>query len=267
MTSAHSMHSMRSGALSLFPMAILALPLAAVLAIVLGGCETVPKRDQPMELTSPYLRGQLWAVVPPINESGYSEIDTLRVADLLTEEAQQVQGIDTIPVNRVVLGMSALDLPAIATAAEARALIEILGVDGLIVGSITAYDPYAPLKLGVAIQLFTSEYPGSTDGPGSGPDPRNLTRAVTDDWASRNGQGAPSARPTAQAVGVFDASNHLVLTWLDEYTTGRTEPESAYGASIYLVSMEMYTQFVAHRLIHDLLVDEQARITRVDDRS
>ena len=32
-----------------------------------------------------------------------------------------------------------------------------------------------------------------------------------------------------------------------------SEPGSAYGKRIYLASMEMYTQFVAYRLLHDLL--------------
>ena len=64
----------------------------------------------------------------------------------------------------------------------------------------------------------------------------------------------------AQAAGVFEASNHQVLTWLDEDSTGRSEPGSPYGKDVYLVSMELYTQFVAYRLIHDLLAHEQTRI-------
>ena len=40
-----------------------------------------------------------------------------------------------------------------------------------------------------------------------------------------------------------------------------------FGDEIYLVSMELYTQFVSYRLIHDLLESERFRVTPVADAS
>ena len=68
-------------------------------------------------------------------------------------------------------------------------------------------------------------------------------------------------RPVAQAAGVFDAANHQTLKWLDAYARGRAEPDSAYGQEIYLVRMDLYTQFVCHRLLGELLAQERARLS------
>jgi hypothetical protein len=47
---------------------------------------------------------------------------------------------------------------------------------------------------------------------------------------------------------------------LQTYAAGRTEPDTAYGSDIYLVDMDLYTQFVCFRLLQDLLAHEYARV-------
>ena len=37
------------------------------------------------------------------------------------------------------------------------------------------------------------------------------------------------------------------------------------GADVYLVDMELYTQFVSYRLIRDMLGNERERVTPVED--
>ena len=71
--------------------------------------------------------------------------------------------------------------------------------------------------------------------------------------------GPPGA--IAQAAGVFDARNHQTLAWIEAYASGRTEPGEPFGTEVYLMDMELYTQFVSYRLIHDLLGFEQPRAT------
>ncbi len=228
---------------------------AAVVACVLpAGC--LRTMQAPLRLASPYEQSQLWAVAPFTNESGTSTVDTNRVADLFTQQVQQVQGVDSVPVNRVLFALRELEMEGISSAGDALLLMNALDVDGLLVGTVTAYDPYPPLVLGVAVQLYLRPEADRSRGF----DPRSLTR-------SRG--GAPAIRewgpppPTVQAAGVFDAANHQTLIWLREYSAHRSPPDSAYGADIYLVSMELYTQFVSYRLIHDLLVAEWTRLMPV----
>ena len=221
-----------------------------VCALLLHGCSAPLK--PPTVLTAPYENQQLWAVLPFANESGVSIVDPYHIADWFTEQLQQVQGINTVPVNRVIVAMRQLGMKGANSAADVQQLANVLDVDGIVIGTVTAYDPYPPLKLGAAIQLFQTNRNRRDNF-----DPRELTRSTRGTVSPGD---LPSDGPVAQAAGVFDAANHQTLAWLKSYATGRSEPQGAFGRDIYLVSMDLYTQFVSFRLIHDLLQSEQARL-------
>ncbi len=217
---------------------------------LLQGCWVGLKR--PTVLTAPYQDQQLWAVLPFANESGVSIVDPYRTADRFTQELQQVQGIDTVPVNRVIVAMRRLGMQGATSAADVRQLANVLDVDGIVIGTVTTYDPYPPMTFGAAVQLFKTDRNHRARF-----DPRELTRSPR--GTVPPGDMAPEG-PVAQAAGVFEAANHRTLAWLKRYAAGRSEPQGAYGQDIYLVSMDLYTQFVSFRLIHDLLKSEQARL-------
>lgn len=230
------------------------LAIVAALLPLLCGCSLFKEKlHPPLALASPYERRQLWAVAPFANESGISIVKPDRIADVMAEQAEEIEGIDTVPVNRVILGMRRLEMRSINSPADATALMNALGVDGLIVGTVTAYDPYPPPKFGAAVQLYRRDMPRN----GSRVDPVALTRSSRE----RVSPGElPANGPIARASGVFDAKNHQTLMQLNEYAVGRTQPGAAYGSNVYLVNMELYTQFVAYRLLHDLLDTERARL-------
>jgi hypothetical protein len=110
----------------------------------------------------------------------------------------------------------------------------------------------------MAVQAFTR---GSHSG-GQSLDPHALTRAPTDDTVAMGDFGAAFA--TAQASGVFDSRNHTTLALLRQYAAGRTEPDSPFGTEVYLMDIELYTQFVSYWLIHDLLNSERSRLSPVE---
>ena len=217
-----------------------------------AGCSFEPTLIRPRELSSPYKATQVWAIAPFANESGVSTVNTYRVADLFAQQVQQVDGIHAIPVNRVVAAMRANEIDMIATPADAVRLINALNVDAIVVGTVTVWDPYPPPTLGMAVQLFSGE-PFAADSPF---DPHELVR-------SPNGDIAPSelnpAKAGAQAAGVFDSRNNQTLAWVEQFAAGRTLPDGAYGKDVFLVNMQLYTQFVSFRLLHDLLADERAQ--------
>jgi hypothetical protein len=227
--------------------------LAVLTAFVAAGFGCGPRLQDPTVLVTPYGETQYWAVAPLHNESGVSVVDTLRMSDILAKEAQQAHGVRVAPVNRVLAAMRDLDMPAISSAIDAQTLMNVLDLDGLLVGTITDYDPYRPMTLGLAVELYTRP----RDDSYAGVDSRALT-ASTGGGVDMGDFGPP--RPTAQTGHVFDASNHQVLKWLEDYAAGRVEPESAYGRDIYLVSMDWYAQFVCHRTLLNLLRQEWARL-------
>jgi hypothetical protein len=231
------------------------LAAAVLTGLLANGCGRTLK--QPEVLSTPYPGVQLWAVAPFANESGVSAVDAYRVADLFTQQVQQVDGINTVPVNRVLLAMRHAGLEAVGSSADAMQLIQLLNVDALVVGTVTAWEPYPPPTMGMAVLLFAR----SGDHPG-GIDPRELVRATSSDVAPGE-LGPPGA--IAQAAGVFDGRNNETLAWLEAFAIGRIEPDEPFGADVYLMDMELYTQFVSYRLIHDLLGFEQRRLTPVED--
>ncbi|MCP3906355.1 MAG: hypothetical protein GY715_22260 [Planctomycetes bacterium] len=228
---------------------VVAMALASVFGggLALTGCQ--PTLTDPSVLEAPGDTYQLWGVAPFLNESGVSEIDGPRMADVFTAEAQQVEGVHTVPVNRVINAMRTLGVRYVTSHAEAVTLLRMLDLDGLVVGTVTAYDAYRPLELGMAIQLYRRPPAGSWDGL----DARELVRST--------GGGAHRASawqfPVAQTAGVFDASNHGTLAQLEYFAAGRSEPESAYGSEIYQVSMDRFAHFVCYRLLEDLLDQQQ----------
>ncbi len=248
-------------------------PGTARLAVLLGlfvvlfgftppsGCTNRGRLITPTGLSSPVGHTRLWAVVPFTNESGVSTVDSFRVADAFTQQLEQVRGIDTLAVNRVVHAMRAAEIVAVGTPTEAILLMESLQVDAIVVGTITAFDPYPPPTLGMAIQVFTRDSGRS----GQSLDTQALTRAPTDDTVAMGTVGALQA--TAQAAGVFDARNHTTLGLLKKYAAGRTTPDSPFGNEVYLMDIELYTQFVSYWLIHDLLNFERSRLSPVADAS
>ena len=73
------------------------------------------------------------------------------------------------------------------------------------------------------------------------------------------------AGPSASTSRLFDASNHQTLKWVREYADSRTEPSSAYGNDVYLVSMDLFTEFACHRLLGELLESERLRLQPIAD--
>lgn len=196
-----------------------------VLAVLLlvaagGGCDNQNKLQSPATLKSPLPRESVWAVAPFLNESGVSTADGARVADQMAKVVEEADGLSCVAVNRTLAAMQSLRLPAVTSDQDAARLCAALGVDGLLIGTITLWDPYPPPKEGLAVQLYLRE---------------------------------KGAAPVAQASGIFDSSNHAVLADLKAYAASRYQPGAPYGADIYQVEMSRYSEFAAHQVLAQLL--------------
>lgn len=211
----------------------------------------------PIAMNAPYDHPQVWAVAPFLNESGRSDVRGDHIADAMFAEVQQVRNIDAIPVNRVILAMRDLNLPAIVSMSDARAVMNYLNADAIIVGTVTTWDPYPPPTIGLATELYTRD----DDRRFVNLDSVELTRNPRSSDAALSTYGPPG--PAAAAAGVFKGANHQTIIWLNDYATHRAEPDSAFGRDIYLARMDLFTQFAAHRLLHDLLADQWQTVHRM----
>jgi hypothetical protein len=221
------------------------------LFVALAGCTSKPPEyGIERSLYLPGSRVAVWAVAPAQNLSGERAVDPLLQADLVYQQLQSVRGVKAIPVNRVIEVYGALQLNEVASEQQAALVCDLLGADGLLVPTVTAYDPYNPPKLGVSLQLFAK--PASYSRP-DGLDPRELSRMASPGAT----ESIPSNAQIMQVVGIYDASVGSIREKLAEYADGRNDPVGPMGAKEYLLSMDRYCGFVYHDLIEQLLLKLQ----------
>lgn len=210
--------------------------LAAVFALAsmlpaLAACDPRPQLAEPLVLRSPFPQAQVWAVAPFSNESGVSSADGSRVADQFVKAVEESNGLSCVALNRTLATMQMLRMRAVLTDADAERLRQAMGVDALVLGTITSWDPYPPPKMALAAQVYLR--------------PEIAIPA--------SGQGAPAGAPAAAASGSFDASNHAVIAALRKFSAARHEPGASYGEGIYLVDMGRFSEFACHEVLAQLL--------------
>ncbi|MBX3386119.1 MAG: hypothetical protein KF768_06085 [Phycisphaeraceae bacterium] len=226
--------------------------------VLLAACSTDRSAlNAPQVLTAPASATgseALWAVAPLANESGVMSVDTFAISDKLVAAVNEVRGLSCLPLNRTIAAMRARRLSHISSPDDARLLAETLGVDGLIVGSVTAYDPYDPPKLGLTLALFAHRPADDL----SQADPLRVRGAYSD--AQVRVLTRFDSRPAAVVSEHLDGSNHDVLFALRQFASGRHDPYSAHGWRIYLVSMDRYTEFAAYTAVARLIDRDRLRM-------
>ena len=220
-----------------------------------GGCSGLDKPDSAMT-AGIYPRRQLWAVVPLINESGSLNVDGTRFADHLANQFENHPGIDTVPVNRVLAAMDEIGVSQVTSPVQLLGLRRTLAVDGLIVGTINAYDPYDPPKLGVMIELYVDPALPWFSDPES---IRRLTWAGVDDQTRPLELLSASRSPVSVVSGYFDAADPLTRERLMHYGIKRgVTPHDEHAWRFYRINMDLYTEFVAH-IVSSKLMEAEAR--------
>lgn len=220
--------------------------VGCAIALTIAGCtREEPKYGTEHQIASPLKKRQVWAVAPAVNLTGYASVDPFLHADLLFQQLQQVDGITAIPVNRVAQVYASLRIEQVQSAEQASVVCEVLGIDGLLVPTVTAYDPYDPPKLGVAIQLFRRSGFARQENVS----PRELARRAS----PGKDQSLPAAPDFLQTVGMFDAANGSVRQAVYDYARGRNDPLGPMGAKEYFASMDRYSGFVYHTLIVEMM--------------
>ncbi|MEM7578033.1 MAG: hypothetical protein AAF328_11245 [Planctomycetota bacterium] len=235
---------------------VLLLLLAALVAVGIPGCTSTNQRSA--QLQGPYETRQLFAVAPLNNESGSAHADGVRLADRLSEQLTVAGQIDTVPVNRVLAAMDRIGLPAVTSKSQALQLRQALGVDGLLVGTVTGYDPYDPPKLGLNVELYLDPKHESSRF-----DIRKLSRAASDRDFRFEGYAATD-QPVSTLSTFFDAAAPDIQDAMQRYAVHRGVDYAATSADtrLYRISADLYADFVAHEVCRRLLIAESQRIVR-----
>jgi len=134
----------------------LLLPFALACLACASGCHlVVPDVSYQPLLHNPFPQLSKVAVAPFFNQSDEPTVDGRQFAMAYFAELQGTRGFEVAPVGVVeeAIIQHAVDL---SRPGEARRLAQILGVDALVVGSVTDYSPYYPPRCGMRVEWYAA---------------------------------------------------------------------------------------------------------------
>jgi len=130
----------------------------------LAGCSLVlPEISHQPVIRNPFPQLSRVAVAPFFNHSDEPTVDGREVAMAYFAELQRTPGFEVVPVGVVeeTIIANRVDLRG---PGEARRLAELLGVDVVVVGSVTDYSSYYPPRCGLRVEWYTAN-PGYHEIP------------------------------------------------------------------------------------------------------
>jgi hypothetical protein len=137
--------------------------LAALLAAGSGGCVIID-----VGVTNPIPGLSTVAIAPFFNQSAERAVDGRQFALAYYTELQKVPGFQVVPVGVTEIAIREHNLN-LSSPDDVLKLARILGVDAVVVGAITDYDPYYPPRIGLAVDWYSpfpwTFYPGLPTEP------------------------------------------------------------------------------------------------------
>ncbi len=236
---------------SCFDQRIRSLLVAGGVGLCLGGGGCAPREEpsyDPARVPNAWLGPASIAVAPALNFSGASVFDAATVADFMASELGHVEGINVIPVSRVLAAMARMGVQEVGSPEEAREIRELTGADAILVFAVTEYDPYDPPIVGIAAQLYGR---AARWGQGDAVDPVLVSRQARPLAVGSSAGGRSEL--LAQAERVYNASHEYVVQRVRRYAELRGDDESAFGWRLYLVSQEHYLRFCCSAVIEELV--------------
>jgi hypothetical protein len=132
---------------------------AVVLCAGSTGCLALPDRVLEPQFHNPFPQIYRVAVLPFFNQSADPTVDGEAVAMAYYNELQNIPGFEVMPVG-VAKQMLAASMTA--SGREPRSGIEFqrlarqMGVDAVLVGSVTEFSPYYPPRMGLSVDWFAA---------------------------------------------------------------------------------------------------------------
>lgn len=132
----------------------------APLVLVASGCSLVlPEISHQPVVHNPFPQLSRVAVVPFFNQSAEPTVNGRQFAEAYFAELQAIPGFEVVPVAAVEATMRqhgvTFDPPENAVN-QARWLAQKLGVDAVVIGTVTDYSPYYPPRCGVRVEWYAA---------------------------------------------------------------------------------------------------------------
>ncbi|QDU91041.1 hypothetical protein Pla175_44580 [Pirellulimonas nuda] len=131
-----------------------------LIAPMLVGCTLVlPEVSYQPVVHNPFPQLSKVAIAPFFNQSDAPTVDGQRFALAYFAELQSVPGYEVVPVGVVeeTIIRNSINLSDPQNGpSEARRLAGLLGVDAVVIGSVTDYSPYYPPRCGIRVEWYAA---------------------------------------------------------------------------------------------------------------
>lgn len=133
------------------------LPLLALLLglAVMGGCSLVPDVKHKPQYINPFPQLKSIAVLPFANQSEEPTLSGERVALAYINELQSIRGFEVLPLGAVKVKLSEYTGP-LSSGEHFQQFAQYLGVDAVIIGSVTDFDAYYPPRMTMAVRWYAA---------------------------------------------------------------------------------------------------------------
>jgi hypothetical protein len=123
--------------------------------LIAPGCSALPDIAHEPQIHNPFPQLSRVAVLPFYNQSSEPTVDGVEVALAYFGELQAVPGFEVMPVGvaKRLLESSGW-MPT--SGEDYQRLAQFMGVDAVVVGSVTEFSPYYPPSLGLAVRWYAA---------------------------------------------------------------------------------------------------------------
>src|SRR5436190_723012 len=130
--------------------------LACMVLVGAPGCSLIfPDISHEPVVHNPFPQLNKVAVAPFFNQSNEPTVDGRKFALAYFAELQAVPGFEVVPLGVVETAIVENQVN-LANPGEARRLASILGVDAVVIGSVTDYTPYYPPRCGLRVEWYAA---------------------------------------------------------------------------------------------------------------
>jgi hypothetical protein len=135
---------------------LIAAMLACMVLVGAPGCRLIfPDISHEPVVHNPFPQLNKVAIAPFFNQSNEPTVDGRKFALAYFAELQAVPGFEVVPLGVVETAIVENQVN-LANPGEARRLANILGVDAVVVGSVTDYTPYYPPRCGLRVEWYAA---------------------------------------------------------------------------------------------------------------
>ncbi len=129
--------------------------IVGVCFLALTGCSLVPDVRHKPQLINPFPQIQRVAVLPFINQSEEPTLSGERVAMAYANEIQSIRGFEVLPLGAVKIKLAEFNQP-LARGEDFQAFARFLGVDVVVLGSVTDFTSYYPPRMSMKVNWYAA---------------------------------------------------------------------------------------------------------------